>query len=138
MVELHANYYVIYIYNVFCIYIYIYIILYNYDSSSFIRLPSESSCFFALCSASHWEQPSSHHTSSHMIPHDMISDINSTSTFFFFMAMIYPLVICYIAIEHGPFTVDLPFLKMVIFQFANCKGLPEGNRLVNLKNFTAP
>ena len=78
----------IYIYNVFCIYIYIYIyiyiILYNYDSSSFIRLPSESSCFFALCSASHWEQPSSHHTSSHMIPHDMISDINSTSTFFFF------------------------------------------------------
>ena len=32
-----------------------------------------------------------------------------------------PLAICYIAIENGIFIVDLPNLKMVIFQFANCQ-----------------
>ena len=35
-----------------------------------------------------------------------------------FLTMIYPLVICYIAdiaIENGPFIVDLPNLKIVIF-----------------------
>jgi hypothetical protein len=36
----------------------------------------------------------------------------------------YPLVICYIAIEHGIFIVDLPNLKMVIFH--SYVSLPEG------------
>ena len=36
---------------------------------------------------------------------------------------IYPLVICYIAIEHGPFIVDIP-IKMVIFH--GYVSLPEG------------
>ena len=32
---------------------------------------------------------------------------------------IYPLVICYVAIEHGPIEiVDFPINSMVIFQFA--------------------
>ena len=30
----------------------------------------------------------------------------------------FTLVICYIAIEHGPFIVDFPINSMVIFQFA--------------------
>ena len=33
------------------------------------------------------------------------------------LEMIYPLVICCIAIENGTFIVDLPNLKMVILQF---------------------
>ena len=37
---------------------------------------------------------------------------------------IYPLVNIQKAIENGPFVVDLPHLKMAVFQFANCKRLP--------------
>ena len=38
---------------------------------------------------------------------------------------VYPLVICYIAIENGPVEiVDLPMNSIGIFQFANCKRLP--------------
>ena len=33
---------------------------------------------------------------------------------------IYPLIVCYIAIEHGHLVVDLPFFNMVLFQFASC------------------
>ena len=39
-----------------------------------------------------------------------------------FSRVCYPLVICYIAIEHGPFIVDLP-MKMVIFH--SYVSLPE-------------
>ena len=36
-----------------------------------------------------------------------------------------------IAIENGPVEiVDLPINSMVIFQFANCKRLPEGNLII--------
>ena len=41
------------------------------------------------------------------------------------------LTISNIAIEHGTFTIDLPNLKMDIFQFANCKRLPEGSKRVS-------
>jgi len=37
---------------------------------------------------------------------------------------IYPLVNIQKAIENCPFVVDLSNLKMVVFQFANCKRLP--------------
>ena len=39
--------------------------------------------------------------------------------------MIYPLVIFYIAIENGPFIVDVPILKIVIFH--SYVSLPKGN-----------
>ena len=44
--------------------------------------------------------------------------------------MEYPLVISYIAIENGPFIVDVPYLpiKMMVI-FYSCVSLPEGNRL---------
>ena len=40
----------------------------------------------------------------------------------------YPLVICYIAIEHIPYIVDLPMKKCVFPQFLVC--LPEGFVLI--------
>jgi hypothetical protein len=46
-----------------------------------------------------------------------------------YIIMIYPLVICYIAIENCPFIVDLPMKNMVIFH--SYVSLPEGITYVN-------
>ena len=44
--------------------------------------------------------------------------------------MVYPLGMSNIAIENGPVEIVDLAIKMVIFQFANCKRLPEGNLII--------
>ena len=40
----------------------------------------------------------------------------------------YPLVICYIAIEHGPFIVDFPLENMVDLSIVFCTFTRPGNK----------